>query len=146
MSDHTRTLLKWLRIVWTMSFAVLTALLAPLWGRSYRFLDDELWYVNSNNRGWYFDSVKGGLTFVGTTHNPANPGEWRKYGAWEPGPLGFEQFVTSRSYSFRVPYWFVCVCSAGCASVPWLALQFSLRTLLIVITLTALGLGLLVYL
>src|SRR4051794_12072655 len=95
-----------LRIAWSVAWTMGTVLLLVLWVRSYRYFDDELKYVGSSGRGWYFDSSKGGAVFVTSMHNPMDPGKWRQYGAWEPGPLGFERFTTSRSSSFRIPYWF----------------------------------------
>jgi hypothetical protein len=115
-----------------------------MWFSSYYYFDDEIWWVNSRNHGWYFDSLHGGVVFVAAQHDPQDPGKWRKYGAWEPGPLGFERFATANSTSCRLPYWFACATAAICAAIPWSVKRFSLRTLLIATTLIAAVLGLIV--
>jgi hypothetical protein len=43
------------------------------------------------------------------------------------------------------PFWFVALLAATSACTPWLRWRFSLRTLLIAMTLVAMGLGLVVY-
>jgi hypothetical protein len=48
--------------------------------------------------------------------------------------------------SISVPCWFLTVISAALATAPWIRLRFSLRTLLIALTLIAVVLGLVVYL
>jgi hypothetical protein len=135
-----------LRIAWSMASGIVAVLLIALWVRSYWFFDDELYYVDGNNRGWYVDSIHGGVTFVTSMHSPTDPGKWRGYGAWNPGPLGFDQFSTSRSSSFRVPYWILCVGASSFVSIPWMCKRFGTRTLLITTTLVAIALGIIVWL
>jgi hypothetical protein len=133
-----------LRILWSLGCGIITVLLTVLWFRSYYYFNDELWWVDSRNHGWYLDSLHGGVTFVAAEHDPHDPGKWRQFGAWEPGPLGFERFATSNSTSYRMPYWFAVVGAAICAAIPWRLERFSLRTLLIATTLFGAGLGLIV--
>jgi hypothetical protein len=62
-----------------------------------------------------------------------------------PGPLGFGYYVEDDT-QVVVPHWFLILISAFIAAVPWLTRlrRFSLRTLLIAITLVAVGLGIVV--
>jgi hypothetical protein len=50
--------------------------------------------------------------------------------------------VTSTSSQFGIPYWLLVLLTARIATVPWLKWRFSLRTLLIAVTLLAVLLGL----
>jgi hypothetical protein len=43
-----------------------------------------------------------------------------------------------------IPYWFLVLLTCACAAAPWIRKRFSLRTLLITVTLVAVGLGLIV--
>src|SRR3954469_23695569 len=108
-----------LRIAWSMFCGLVCILLIVLWIRSYTCWDDELSYVTSNFRGYYLDSVRGGLTLCAAKHDPADPGFWRAYSAWdETGFFGFDAFTTSSSVSVRAPYWFLVTCSAGIGALP----------------------------
>lgn len=49
-----------LRIAWSVVRGIVAVLLTVLWIRSYRQLDDELKYIDSNGRGWYLHSLHGG--------------------------------------------------------------------------------------
>jgi hypothetical protein len=138
--------LRKFRVAWSVAWVIVTILLAVLWFRSYYYFDDELKYVDFRNRGWYLDSLHGGITFVTSLHDPQDPGKWRQYGAWETGPLDFGRFATSHSTSFRIPYWFACTTAATCALFPWCFQRFSLRTLLITTTLIAFLLGFITWL
>jgi hypothetical protein len=50
-----------------------------------------------------------------------------------------------RYYILEFPHWFATVVVAGLGALPWFRWRFSLRALLIAITLVAAGLGLFVY-
>src|SRR3954447_8356310 len=134
---------KKLRIACSAFCSLACVLLIVLWVRSYRCWDDELSYVTSNNRGYYLDSLRGGLSICAAPHNPADAGVWRQYTAWaDPGFFGFDAFTTTTSISFRAPYWFLVTVSAAIVALPWIPCRFSLRTLLIATTLLAALLGL----
>jgi hypothetical protein len=130
-----------LRIAWSVVCGVLCLLLIALWARSHRRLGEQLSYVSSTGRGWYIASSPGAATLTTALHNPAEPGEWRMYSAWEPGFLGFKTFTYRSSTSIKVPLWFVCTGMFACAVIPWLRWRFSLRTLLIGMTVAAATLG-----
>jgi hypothetical protein len=79
-----------------------------------------------------------GFGWIDGTNYPNIP-NWHQ--GWNPNGL------TGRSRSsgatgIVVPYWFVLVIVSGLAYLPWLRWRFSLRTLLIAITLVAILLGL----
>ena len=66
---------------------------------------------------------------------------------YQPHPFGSPLL---RRFSFdakkgEIPYWFLTLFSAALAAAPWLRWRFSLRTLLLAITLIAVVLGLIVW-
>jgi hypothetical protein len=70
--------------------------------------------------------------------------------AWLYAELGFEiserkQPVPPRGSAFTCPYWFAILLVATVSCAPWLRWRFSLRTLLIAMTLVAVVLGVMVY-
>jgi hypothetical protein len=135
-----------LRIAWSVAWGIIAVLLLAFWVRSYRYFDDEVKYIDSSGRGWYLHSLKGGAVFATAIHDAKDPGKWRLYGAWEPGPLGFERFTTSQSSSYRIPYWASVFGAAMLSTAPLCIRRFSLRTLLIATTLVAVVLGAIVWL
>ena len=58
--------------------------------------------------------------------------------------FGFKNWNTAGS-ACEFPYWLPIMLTGVFATIPWLRLRFSLRTLLIVTTLVALALGLVVW-
>jgi hypothetical protein len=64
---------------------------------------------------------------------------------WEIDMLGIGVVMTPSVRYVAMPYWFVAALIAVTAAVPWLRWRFSLRALLVVTTLVAVGLGLIVY-
>jgi hypothetical protein len=59
------------------------------------------------------------------------------------GKSGFKLFIDKRERGAQLPYWFAVAITAICSVMPWVQWKqrFSLRTLLIVITLVAVALG-----
>jgi hypothetical protein len=55
---------------------------------------------------------------------------------------GFFLNPVPNEIDFGIPYWFVASLAAALAAAPWLEWRFSLRTLLIVMTVLAIMLGL----
>jgi hypothetical protein len=58
----------------------------------------------------------------------------------------FEWQWSARETLVKVPIWFLILCLAGFGFLPWIRRRYSLRTLLIGMTVAAIGLGLVVYL
>jgi hypothetical protein len=60
--------------------------------------------------------------------------------------LGFASARDGDLSFINVPYWFLVAGFATLAAAPWFRWRFSLRTLIVVMTIVAAGLGLSVYL
>jgi hypothetical protein len=147
-----------LRIAWSVVWGVVAVLLCV---RSFR--NDTLWptpnfeagnfavYSTHGSliaaSGWFFDYEA-----------PTWPGYYIPSRFQSLGPSSFNhvRHHTSRSgfhveyfgwryWSFQIPYWFVLALFGSITAVPWMRGRFSLRTLLIAMTLVALVLGAIVY-
>ena len=137
-----------LRIAWSVAWGIAGLLLFALWVRSYWWLD-ALVVPRSAGRSLGVVSDYGTLaagdadsTFMGA--------------AW---PVGFSSARTATNESggfafhsepreqyVRSPHWFVVLIAVALTANPWIPWRFSLRTLLIAMTVAAIGLGLVVYL
>ena len=132
-----------LRIAWSVWWGILCVLLIGLWVRSY----------------WRNDIVMSPRTMsisqVGTlncliSENTMLPG-WRWHSIIltkcdEPGntkPTRWMWIVADKHVQLGFPYWLPVILSATVATLPWIrpTKRFSLRTLLIAITLIAVVLG-----
>ena len=99
-------------------------------------------------------STKGRIELLEDNNINANPYEWvdfvmdRDSGRHIAFAIfsGFQSRHTNRCDSLSIPHWFAVALAATFAATPWLRWRFSLRTLLIAITLVALVLGLVVWL
>jgi hypothetical protein len=146
-------LIPGLRIAVTAMFGILCLLLIILWVRSF-------WRINSLNsfgNELRIDSNRGELIVTGDTSSLSTV--WKRDWEWEWGweerrvneldqsyrmtRLGF--FYQRRPHRFWlvIPYWFPVVISVALATVPWIhwSKRFSLRTLLVAITLVAIALA-----
>jgi hypothetical protein len=142
-------LVRALRIAWSVAWGIACALLIVLWARSYTWTN-SISHASANSEiGAWSDS--GGVVFerfqnVGVAH-------------WQFGnhlisndeqARNHPSFGVDRSFAgsiaIYVPYWFLVLISAALAAIAWLPWRFSLRTLLIAMTLVAVGLGLIVWL
>jgi hypothetical protein len=126
------------RIAWSL-FCVLTCiLLAFLCVRSYFFIDS--WEAPFAS----FDSGVGQCT-LRFLNNMAD--QWRyvatDIGNWSNLPSLLEfSLDTHDSVTLDFPHWFLIVLFVALTAIPWIRWRFSLRTLLIVMTLLAAMLGL----
>jgi hypothetical protein len=143
-----------LRIAWSVVWSVLCVLLIALWVRSDRIQD----YIECHVigvRSFYVSSRHGALGIF-----PAHERKQFKYEVvHEPirnpslkptaKALGFEVYwyPFDGLYGLRVPYWFLVLTAAGMAAISFVRIRwrFSLRTLLIVITILAVVLGAVTY-
>jgi hypothetical protein len=150
----------WLRIAVTEACVVMFVGLIGLWVRSYA-RSDEIRTPLSANHQLEINSMRGRMMFSIHDYNSFASSiphglEWNAYkidhgaGAWDdweariPTWGGMPDRV---SPDFVVPHWFFLALSAALAFVPWLSwsTRFSLRTMLILTTLVAAGIGLIVW-
>jgi hypothetical protein len=159
-SDRRR--FRKLRIAWSVGWGIACLLLVALWVRSYRYWDQLYNPISKQMDLVIVESASGGVIVRLTTGQVG--GRWKRHmsrdlrsgsagGAtrdWnetyrdkEIG--GFAYHVTPWHTTFRAPLWFPAVLFAALSALPWIRWRFSLRTLLIAMTLIAVGLGLAVY-
>jgi hypothetical protein len=151
-----------LRIAFSAFFALLTALLVVLWVRSYFTTDAFHW----RNQNYSFGCVSAyGEVGIGTSD--AQDWVWPPHqnvfvqssampNSWEPNPrhpylslVGFRlrnYLVAGPAavmFEFSFPYWFVVLLSPMFAVIPWIcwSTRFTLRTLLIAVTVFAVVMG-----
>jgi hypothetical protein len=133
-----------LRIVWSVMCGIACMLLVVLWVRSYwraeiiaRVYSGSVLTIGSNHGTLYF-------VFGAATPDPA------RVGRWSYGPIGVAHTVGTLELKFlnnlttgTVPDWLLVACCLVAVIIPWIQ-RFSLRTLLIAMTLVAVVLGLIV--
>jgi hypothetical protein len=151
-----------LQIAWSVAWGVLCMLVIALWVRSY-------WRTDSANcplpggKTFLVSSFRGQLSVGALSLFPAISGiprpDWKVN--WKFQISTEKRFDPPKDYKFRqftgtwdqcgvnvqFPHWIAVCVSGGCAAVPWLAWsrRFSLRTLLVAMTVIAMGLGVIVY-
>ena len=156
--------LRYLRIIWTAFCGIACVLLIVLWVRSYWKTGSLNYFSEARIRGIY--SSYGVIRLFYATDERIRLGGrspvWRAYSQWNNDPAlnPEEQAVVRRinskqfrwvnrmpsSFSANAPYWLITLLIAASGVVPWFRWRFSLRTLLITITLFAIMLGVVVYL
>jgi hypothetical protein len=135
------------RIGWSCFWAIACVLLVVLWVRSYSCFD-SFGISFDGERAYWLGSVVGELRIAKpmtqrhgfnwkTYGTPAR--EWVKHETPRRSVLGF----SLDSSRIIVPHWFSVVVAGAIAGAPWM--RFSLRALLIAMTLVAAGLGVIVY-
>jgi hypothetical protein len=146
-----------LRIAWSVFWGLAAVLLIVLWVRSYWWVDQ---FVASFGRYYVGVGVTPGALGVGvgtdTNVEPWTLGEPNPAEEWlaavvlpngQPYPSrvwGVFDFNTSDGVNAEAPFWFLILLLSTAATAPWLLRRFSLRTLLIVMTLVAVALGIIV--
>jgi hypothetical protein len=139
-----RPILRYLRIAFSVTCGIACVLLVMLWVRSYWCRDclQGNWVSSRALIGW---SDRGQLVFLLSDHAPGWP--WRLTyvpADEEPYRTQWKWGDSTPSSLVAFPHWFPSMLFAAFATVPWIGhfkWQFSLRTLLIAMTLIALGLG-----
>jgi hypothetical protein len=149
--------LRHLRIIWSVICAIACVLLIVLWVRSHYYLDE--WSTPISQTKWFgASSISGQLSFFIGDLNPAvliqaqdwglestNSSEWYARDAvQEPDwDIIFDAF---NRWTICGPHWGLCLLIASLAVAPWLkwSNRFSLRTLLIGMTVVAAALGLII--
>jgi hypothetical protein len=138
-----------LRIAWSVGCSVLCLLLIALWMRSYWRL--EILEKRTGLQAVQVSSVKGRIAIghldpratIGRCYLnvvAGNSADWRKKG----GVLGFAYYHDGWITALIAPHWLPAVLSAALAVIPWISRswRFSLRTLLIGMTVVAVALSL----
>ena len=142
-----------LRIAWSVGCGIACLLLIVLWVRSHG-AEDRLTGNFAGSHWFRVYSSHGCLVY----YVPGTPGPPSMY-AWQPN-FGSEFWLEASDVRIAsvprvrlhreedwitLPYWFLVGLCAVVAAAPWLRWRFTLRTLLIAMTLVALVLGLAVY-
>ncbi len=148
-----------LRIAWSVAWGIVAVLLIGLWVRSYSSRD-ELQGRTSIDRGFELYSLWGRVEWYDWYLHRDNqfPLDIVSYSGdkfptfiypakskW----LDFHCLSQSQYFIVAAPHWFFILLAATMSAAPWLRQlrwRFSLRTLLVAMTLVAVGLGLIVWL
>lgn len=143
-----------LRIAWSVAWGIVATLLIALWIRSYWIGDFCQWSSQTRNHDVQSNAgslfIERYMFFSG--FGPFCSGEfparrWEDFTSWPRPVAGIGLNITDRGWCVIVSLAWPLVFAALLAAGPWISLvpRFSLRTLLIAITLVAVGLGLIVY-
>ena len=137
-------MLKYLRIAVTTLALTACVLLIVLWVRSYFYSDFVL--LQSHSMEWVASSQFGNVFFNVNDGDPSAP-RWT-YFSLAAGPRGLKRLPPGFNFKYGsgsvygyVPHWFLVLLSATLAALPWIKWRFSLRTMLIGMTLIAVVLG-----
>ena len=145
-----------LRIAWSVVWGIVCLLLIVMWVRSYKFIDNASLVFPSSHR-YQVSSTDGRLLFF-YSWNQTEPDflgpSWFTYDSSMKGyfperrnfiGFGLER-IGNNTVLLTCPHWFATIVFAGLAALPGFGWRrFSLRTMLIVLTLAAVGLGWFVY-
>jgi hypothetical protein len=158
MSEYQPRKVRFLRVAVSMVFLTLCLVFVVLWVRCY-WLIDTLWGPVTNNGQVAIVSMQGQL-FLGTNYTPGYPSWTRQsgylYSKWRSvwtvlfprrDAFGFALVVDSNNLGITIPYWLTVFSTSVIAWLPWAhwSRRFSLRTLLMAMTLSAMVLGMAVY-
>jgi hypothetical protein len=151
-----------LRIAWSVAWGSVCLLMIVFWVRGNSWLDGILVGIKpstsisiSSMPGAFLISLRTDSTLLKSSisHTTTGPidgeyDEWLRRHYFSPAVI---HFYTSRKPIdyfqgiWKVTYWFAAAFPAAIGAMPWLRWRFSLRTLLIGMTLVAVGLGSIVY-
>jgi hypothetical protein len=136
-----------LRIAWSVACGLLCLFLIAAWVRSYWWVDR----INLPVNGIAVISIWSmpGEWVFGLSRPPAvKPAYWATISEdeWRRLPRVDRPIFVFRNAWIKAPYWFAVGISAAAAVAPWFRWRYSLRTLLVAMTLVALGVCLAVYL
>jgi hypothetical protein len=141
--------LRYLRIAWSVACGVACLLLITLWVRSY-WRADSFHYAGIQSVGI---SINPGLISFGRSEtDPTLLGplayQWRHFSRTNPEvpTRSFGWLWTDTDFVIEFPIWLSVVICALVSTLSWIPWHFSLRTLLIAMTIIAVGLGLIVLL
>jgi hypothetical protein len=134
-----------LRVAWSFAWGVMCLLLIALWVRSYSYLD-TIGTPPAVVTSWRGQLLAGGSVHQTRTSDrdePGNPSLDIVLGVYVLSTMdrGDLTYTGSTSLSLAAPL----VLLGMLTIAPWIRSRFSLRTLLIAVTVVAVGLGLAVY-
>jgi hypothetical protein len=137
-----------LRIAWSLIWAVVALLLLILWVRSYSARSTFEVLVTPTHR-YNIHSLAGTVAFDWEEREFITI-ELRRYfddlyflHLKTNAGLKFQRSESDRAiYAISVSYWLLVIVTMCISAIPWLPLRFSLRTMLVGITLLAVALGL----
>jgi hypothetical protein len=143
-----------MRIAWSVAWGIICVVLIAMWVRSYGHAD-SLMRVSGDLTFYRLASDAGTFYFAAIVHKatpkvatPLVTAGW-EYQEFEPtrdtGGSKWLWYVAANEWHVGVPAWFTTFVVATLMLCPWLPWQYSLRTLLIAVTLVAVGLGWAVY-
>jgi hypothetical protein len=151
-----------LRIAFSTACGIACVLLIVLWVRSYWWNDMAYCPLNSTPRMLSVFSLRGRILIA--AHVPVDDDDLMKSRdpawGWEPQyvgnlvPLEDEEEKPRPLFEFRIllngihiefPHWFAILIAVAVAVATWIRFRFSLRTLLIAMTLVAVVLGLAIW-
>src|SRR4051794_19615778 len=150
-----RTFLRFLRVAFSAFCGLACVLLIALWVRSYRTRDTCFW--PGRDHAVQINSLLGHTNLYALNRTPGSqfvpfkidhsPIEGRFKTKFNKNFLGFYFGRGPMEVRLDIPYWFWVVGTTIIAAAPWRihGRRFSLRTLLIAITLVAVVLGFVVY-
>jgi hypothetical protein len=138
------------RIAWSVAWGVVAVLLVVLWVRSF-WTRDHAWVVIRSKFQATVETVAGNVYIAYGIG--ASGGEIGPRRAWTSRPRKSDEYIYApyvgelrlSSIFVQLPLWSIVALAALIGSIPWLRWRFSVRTLLIVTAVVAVGLGLLVY-
>jgi hypothetical protein len=164
-----------LRIAWSVGWGIVCLSVISLWVRSYTYWDHPYgplgpshgFYLNSIRGQLFLTIMRGNSTWAWVTYPATSLTDTEATGEefsatfpvsagvpqtiygfqfkWEIKMLGLGVVATPPVRYAVIPYWFLVALIATTAAISWLPWRFSLRTLLIAMTLIVVGLTALVY-
>ena len=144
-----------LRIAWSVVSGVVALSLVALWVRSYSALD----YVHRQNADLiqtslgsdkgriFFAHFSAPVAYENAPYRITGPHGWQFVSRPPVNDLYDASFAWTRTEageSVRMPHWCIAVLAALIGGASWLPWHFCLRSLLIAMTLVAVGLGIIV--
>jgi hypothetical protein len=135
-----------LRIAWSIGCGIACVLLIVLWVGGYDG-DKSLYRITGRKGVTVYVSPKG-IILSGCRYGDLNDWSFIKSGPeLSIMQSGEHRLWTWTNWSIRLPYWTLTLALSALAVIPWLpwSNRFSLRTLLIAVTLVAAVLGLICY-
>jgi hypothetical protein len=143
--DYQRIVVRYLRIAFSATCGIICLLLIVLWVRSYWWMD-----CTSLLRKYSLTSFRGDIFIekpVVINYSGPNPSQV----SFSPGRYGISSLPSDLpgliigKGGWTFPYWLPIVSTIAVCAAPWLPFRFSLRTLLIALTLVAGVLGAIIY-
>ena len=142
-----RPYLRILRISWTVGWSILAVLLVVAWIRSYWYVD--FWYVKTPGIAippgiaWMQGFVFFDCHIIHPTRATVPP--WRTFGPvnvmtiWNPHGEGIFKIEVEGRF---IQLWILAPIAIGLAALPWVYRRYSLRRILVLMTVIAVLLGL----